>query len=396
MFWKPVWLFRVLGLPVLSRDALFWLETVWKLSLLTSALGVFTRTSTGIAFVLGTYLLGLQNSFGKIHHADAILVFTMAILALSRCGDAWSVDRWIWSLRRHAPDPVAPSGEYTWPIRAVWLAMSCVFFAAGVSKLRHSGMAWVTSDSLGMYFVWANYGVARLAAPPLTTWGIFIARTPWLVRVLAAASLAIELFFPLAMVSRRARAILLPAVLGLQFGISLLMLPFEAFGRFMVCYVFWIPWDRVGTWVKNRMSAKRKHALMFDGACGLCQRTVAVLRRLDVGERIAFLDALNDWTRVHHEFPTLTQEQCLETMHVVTPRGRVHTGFDAYRALAWSVPVVWPAAPFLYLPGVPWVGRRVYARVAARRHRLGCPVPSRGAPPVGGPGSGGIGADDRT
>ncbi len=63
-------------------------------------------------------------------------------------------------------------------------------------------------------------------------------------------------------------------------------------------------------------------------------------------------------------------------MHVVTDRGRVETGFDAYRAIAWSLPLAWPIAPLLWVPGVPWLGRRVYAAVAARRHRSGCPVPA--------------------
>ncbi|MEX0878117.1 MAG: DCC1-like thiol-disulfide oxidoreductase family protein [Thermoanaerobaculia bacterium] len=123
---------------------------------------------------------------------------------------------------------------------------------------------------------------------------------------------------------------------------------------------------------------------------------MALLRRLDIRKRIAFRDALRDWPRIQREFPALTQEQCLESMHVATPRGRIHSGFDAYRALAWALPLAWPVAPFLYVPGVPWVGRRVYAAVAARRRRLGCPVAPGTTPAVSGPGSGTIGADDRT
>ena len=38
-------------------------------------------------------------------------------------------------------------------------------------------------------------------------------------------------------------------------------------------------------------------------------------------------------------------------MHVVTASGSVETGFDAYRAISWSVPLLWPIAPLLYVPG---------------------------------------------
>jgi predicted DCC family thiol-disulfide oxidoreductase YuxK len=133
----------------------------------------------------------------------------------------------------------------------------------------------------------------------------------------------------------------------------------------------------------NRAAARRPpHALIYDGACGLCRSTVAVLQRLDVAGRVEFLDALSDWPRIHGAFPSLLQEECLATMHVVTADGGIEKGFDAYRALSWSLPLLWPVAPLLYVPGVPVLGRRIYASVAAQRHRTGCPaVPAGSAVP---------------
>ncbi|HEX4439666.1 MAG TPA: DUF393 domain-containing protein [Thermoanaerobaculia bacterium] len=123
--------------------------------------------------------------------------------------------------------------------------------------------------------------------------------------------------------------------------------------------------------------ASGAHHFFYDGSCGLCRKTVAVLRRLDVRHRVVFHDALNDWASILSAFPGLSQPACLETMHVVTASGRVETGFDAYRAIAWSIPLLLPVAPLLYLPGVPAVGRRLYAAVARRRLRAGCPAPNR-------------------
>ncbi len=151
-----------------------------------------------------------------------------------------------------------------------------------------------------------------------------------------------------------------------------------AFERFVVCYLFWVPWDRIGLWARERLREPKKHALLYDGDCGLCEKTVAILGRLDLFRRIDFYDAMRDWARAHDRFPSLRQEDCLEEMHVVTARGNVYRGFDAYRALAWAMPATFIVAPFLYVPGVPWVGRRVYAAVAARRDRSGCPVAPSG------------------
>ena len=67
-------------------------EIIWIVALVLSCIGLLTRWSIGVALVLGIYLLALPNNFGKTGHGDAILVLTMGILALSKCGDAWSVD----------------------------------------------------------------------------------------------------------------------------------------------------------------------------------------------------------------------------------------------------------------------------------------------------------------
>ena len=114
--------------------------------------------------------------------------------------------------------------------------------------------------------------------------------------------------------------------------------------------------------------ATPRHHFLYDGSCGLCQQTVAVLRRIDLLGRIVFHDALRDWPAIQTAFPTLSQEECLETMHVVTASGRVETGFDAYRAISWSVPLLWPIAPLLYVPGVPRSDAGSTRRWRANRH----------------------------
>jgi predicted DCC family thiol-disulfide oxidoreductase YuxK len=377
VFWQPIPLFRTLVLGVLPPVAMAVAAALWKLSLLTSAAGLATRFSTAAAAVLGTYLLGLPHNFGKIHHSDAILVFGLWVLAFARSGDGWSLDSLIRAARRPQAALPKPSGEYTWPFRMMWLVMSLIFFAAGVSKLRHSGLAWITSNALAGHLLRTQDPISRPAGEAWTDWGASIAATPWLSTLLGAGSLALELFFPLALFSRTARRIIPAAMFGVQIGISAVMGP--DFTRFLICYLFWVPWERMGELLRRRAFAPptRRHAFLYDGSCGLCQRTVAVLRRLDLFGRVEFLDALGDWSRVHAGHPALVQDDCIRTMHVVRRDGRVETGFDAYRAIAWSLPLLWPVAPLLYVPGVSAVGRRVYASVAARRHRTGCPVPER-------------------
>ena len=247
VFWMPIWVFEITGLRALDSGTLEVLQLCWKVSLITSAIGLFTRASMAVSFAAGSYLLALPHNFGHTYHFDALLVFVLGALALSRAGDAWSIDALI-ARRKHGTAALQPSGEYTWPIRIVWVLMALVFFGAGLSKLRHGGLEWVLSDTMRTYLIRAHYGVSD--ADPLVSWGLSLAQWPWGPRVLAAVSLLTELLFPLALLSTRARWILVPAAFGMLVGIRTLMGP--TFGAFLVANVFWVPWtallERARTW----------------------------------------------------------------------------------------------------------------------------------------------------
>ena len=120
--------------------------------------------------------------------------------------------------------------------------------------------------------------------------------------------------------------------------------------------------------------------IIFDGACGLCRPVVAALRRLDLRRAVEFLDLHRDWPVIHRRFPALSREACLTEMHGITRDGRVFAGFDTYRALAWILPPAWLLLPFLYLPGVRPIGRRLFRAIADHRHDTVCALPTPPTP----------------
>jgi hypothetical protein len=197
-----------------------------------------------VAFVLGTYLMGLPHNFGQTQHFDTLVVFASAALALSRAADACAVDALL--ARHRSPAPRPDAGEYTWPIRFVWVAMSVIFCAAGISKLRHSGLEWIFSDNMAMLLRRQQYHISD--GEPLTSWGIMVARHAWLARGTALASVSIETLFPLALFFRPARYVLVPAGFAMLIGIRMLMGP--TFEQFMMCDVFWVPWASVAEWAR--------------------------------------------------------------------------------------------------------------------------------------------------
>jgi hypothetical protein len=249
-FWMPTAIFAELHLGPMSHTALLVTETIWRLALLLSAAGIFTNVSMAVGAALSFYLLGLPHNFGHTFHFDAVLVIASVVLACSKAGDAYSFDA---ALGRVARPAGGRSGEYTWPIRMVWVATSVVFLAAGLAKLRYGGIDWVASDNMRILLVRAAYHASD--ADPWTRAGLMIAAHPWMSRAIAALALAVELGFSLSLFSPIARAIFVPAAFGLLIGIRALMGP--TFGGFLIVNVFWVPWDdmaaRIAAWHARRL-----------------------------------------------------------------------------------------------------------------------------------------------
>jgi predicted DCC family thiol-disulfide oxidoreductase YuxK len=380
VFWSPVWLMAVLHLPPASTQVLEVMQIVWRAALALSCIGLYTRVSTVISFVIGFYLFGIPVSFGRIHHQEHVLIFSFLIMACSRCGDAWSVDALIRKARAGITRiPIIMSGEYTWPVHMIWAVIALTYFAAGVSKVRHSGFDWVASGNMSYFLISQYYHVSD--AEPLTSWGLILARGNLLPHLLAASGVVLELALVIALFSRRSRWFLVPGVAGMQFGIAMLMGP--NFYQMIICQLLWVPWN----WVVDRLTHTRKtgygYAVIYDGGCGLCGRTVSILRALDLSHKVEFLDAVNEWPGIETRFPGLDRIQCFTDMQVFTPQGQRYGGFYGYRALAHVLPIGWLVLPILYLPGIPGIGSRIYRSVAASRHQGSCPLPTLGQIPKG-------------
>jgi len=113
-----------------------------------------------------------------------------------------------------------------------------------------------------------------------------------------------------------------------------------------------------------------KVRVFFDGQCALCRKSVQLLKSVDWLKRLDFVD-VRDTSQPLMQHPLLVGAPVLDQMHVLTPDNtRLYGGFAAFRWMAWRLPIFMPLAPFLYLPGVPWLGERVYKWIARNRFRL--------------------------
>ena len=117
------------------------------------------------------------------------------------------------------------------------------------------------------------------------------------------------------------------------------------------------------------MIVTKKHpgqdTVLFDGECRFCQRQIALLRRLDLRRRFIYT-SLHELS-VAADFPELSIEQLQEQMFVIDTQGNARGGATAVRYLSRKLPLLWPLALLLHIPGSLPLWNRLYAFIAKRR-----------------------------
>ncbi len=107
----------------------------------------------------------------------------------------------------------------------------------------------------------------------------------------------------------------------------------------------------------------------YDAECRFCVALARMLGRLDRGRALELRAGMDeDARRVGLAEPDLQR-----SAYLVSPGGQALEGFFAFRRLSLLVPLLWPFAPLLWLPGSGLLGPRVYRWVADNRRGIfGC------------------------
>ena len=176
-----------------------------------ATVGLLTRVTLPLAWLAALPLVATTSSLGKVVHNDVLLLLCLVPLLPSPAGAAWSLDA---RLR-----PVAArGGAYGWPVRTAMVVVAGAYFFSGLGKLLHAGPAWVLSDNVR----WVLYASSD-AQPTPNPFALFVADRPLLAHLVAAATLAVELGFPLVLWRPRLAWLFVPAVVAMHAGIGLAM-----------------------------------------------------------------------------------------------------------------------------------------------------------------------------
>ena len=113
-----------------------------------------------------------------------------------------------------------------------------------------------------------------------------------------------------------------------------------------------------------------KARVLYDGDCAFCRKSIDLLTKLDWLARLEYIN-VRDETQAFLKSPPVAGAPLLEQMHVLPSSGQnLYGGYQAIRWLAWRLPATWLIAPFLYLPGMTWLGQKIYLTIARNRFKI--------------------------
>jgi predicted DCC family thiol-disulfide oxidoreductase YuxK len=364
--WAPVSFYRALPLEVISNSAFAHPLALADVGLIVMGiLGIWTRCMLTLATLVSVYLFGLVENQGKIDHFH-FLVWFMAILAVGPSGHFLSVDSWVHAVRsadQGSIDAAAPQGSGLWALRYVWLLMGLIYLFPGLAKLESAlTRGWATGGNVQgiLYEAWFKcllYSpgcelpwprVDTLPAPLLTTAAIVVI-------LFEIAFIALVLFRPLR-----------PAAFlgGVAFHLGNGWFMGIWFKSLLIAYVCLVDWTGLARTLWRRVDGTRL-LVLYDGACGMCRRTVALLRSIDALDALDPVPADRDDPR-RGRHPHITDDMLARDMYAMD-RELVTCGYDAYVQMAKRIPLLWPLVPVMKLPFVVSAGRLVYRRVAHSR-----------------------------
>lgn len=252
-------------------------------------IGLLTRPAL-IAYAIGYIYIGaVASSWGHYPHHKVLPVQMFMILAFAPGATAWSVDRLLMlRLRQRKGVPLSLPSALTGPPVARWgtqlilVVIASIMFAAGLAKLRHTGVRWADGETLRFYFRGGTailpstartdslppqsrrpYFVGTIVGPanvpPEVAWrdgfgleaytymvsidalGRVVRKWPWTATAISVMTLVVELTMPLLLLTPWLRSLYLTAAIGLMVGINFIL--GISFAPWIVVFLCALNWE---------------------------------------------------------------------------------------------------------------------------------------------------------
>ncbi|MBI5688326.1 MAG: DUF393 domain-containing protein [Verrucomicrobia bacterium] len=334
---------------------------VFTLAWLAFLLGAFTQVA-GIVMDLGCYYFYARNCLhiGTLSY-DILLVTLFLMIVTPYPGDSFSLD----ALIRGDPEPWRRPRPF-FIQRLLQIQLAATYFFTGLCKWTAQGN-WLTDNPY--YYLMHSPPMGVIKAFPGRE---FLGAHPDLCYAIGIGVILCEMTLPFWLFWRKSRPFAIAA--GFVFHILLVAtmhVPTIFFFLFPPMLLLFVEPETLLAWLERRRELWRQRGrarLIYDGGCGFCRASLARILALDPTGRIEPVDFRSiDVANLH---PALTPEACHTRIYLLEPSARLSGGFHAFRRLSLWLPMLWPLAPLLNLPGLGLIGTPVYDWISRNRFNL--------------------------
>ncbi|WP_088840690.1 thiol-disulfide oxidoreductase DCC family protein [Listeria sp. ILCC797] len=107
-----------------------------------------------------------------------------------------------------------------------------------------------------------------------------------------------------------------------------------------------------------------KDIVFYDGNCEFCKEVKRIMMKLDKKGQLK-------WQPLQtYKGSYFSASELHEQLHAISENGRIYRGFYAVRKILMRLPYWKWLAVALYLPGIPFFGRKIYRLIARKRGRI--------------------------
>ena len=322
-------------------------------------IGFRTQPSAILVMISSYYFYALNSLHIGTLSWDILLVTFFLLCITDYPGDYFSVD----SLRKGNAESYRRARPY-FIQRLLQLQMSATYFYTALAKISSRGN-WL-SENPWWYLMNEPAGsvVKEFWLRP------FLAARPDLCYAIGISVIVME--FSLSVLWFLPKIRIGAIFIGWVFHVLLLWtlhVPTIFFFLFPPQMLLFIDPRNITRWIdqkREKAKCRGRAKLIFDGNCHFCRESVRMLLVLDLFGYLETVD-FNQWKT--EDFPAgLDCDICKLEIKLAEPDGTISGGFFAFRRLALKLPLLYPCAPLLYLPGAAFLGVRAYEWVAKHRY----------------------------
>lgn len=370
---RSAWRFSLLDYA--SPSVVWILYLLLLLAFLMTAIGIRTRIFLPIAVVL----LFSFHEYGLItlDGGDTLMRLIGFILLLSPCHRAMTLTnlkKRMELVRLTGKDqppeertmPVWPYRLLLWQVIIMYVASSVEKFMGNTWRLEGSAVAITLHHGS---FSRLSPALADFLAPtsPFIGWFVLLTQFAWILLLVVPLFIWARLL-PHTSNNALKRALLLCGVF--VHGMIFLFMDVGTFSLTVLVSYMGLLLDTDFIAIRRRLNRRFAEplAVLFDGRCGLCRRSVVVLKSFDWLHRLQFIN-FRDAALKKKFAPSIDESTLDKAIHVRLSDKEFSKGFFAFRELSWHLPPLWILVPIFYIPGIPAVGEKVYAYIAKNRTR---------------------------